>query len=269
MAQGLTYCSNFLRKNDPDRFLLSLIAPREQQPAIAAIFAFNVEVAKTREIVTETTIGLIRLQWWRDALAEIYDQNKVLKHEIVEALAGAIQNYNLPRKDFDHILYAREFDLQGVAPASMEGLVNYADFTHTPLLHQVARCLGARPEDLSLNKAAIAYSLTGLIRAIPHHAAQRRSYLPSDLIAKYNVREQSLFDGKPDPELKAVVAEIAAEASKHLQEARIDLPFFKAMNKLTSLYLMQIHRAEYDPYAMTMRKPVPFKELRVVLSGLF
>ena len=97
----LTYCGNIVRQQDSDRFLLSLFAPAKHRAALWTLYAFNHEIAKTREIVSDTTIGLIRLQWWRDAIKEIYEGSKPRQHEVVTPLADVIKQYDLPRDLFD------------------------------------------------------------------------------------------------------------------------------------------------------------------------
>ena len=60
----LTYCAEQIRRFDNDRFLCTLFAPTAEREALAAVFAFNVEVARIRESVVERLLGEIRLQWW-------------------------------------------------------------------------------------------------------------------------------------------------------------------------------------------------------------
>src|ERR1700759_2884419 len=60
-----------LRQHDRDRSQTALFAPAERRDALFALYAFNYEVARIRESVREPMLGLIRLQWWRDALAGI------------------------------------------------------------------------------------------------------------------------------------------------------------------------------------------------------
>src|ERR1700759_2132900 len=96
-----------IRQADYDRYLSALFAPAPAQPHLMALYAFNHEVAKTAEAVSQPMLGLIRLQWWRDALAELYD-GRSREHEVVQALARAIAAHDLPRGLFDAMIDARE-----------------------------------------------------------------------------------------------------------------------------------------------------------------
>ncbi|MDB5491681.1 MAG: Phytoene/squalene synthetase [Micavibrio sp.] len=174
-------CQRLVRTHDPDRFLISLYFPSEIRPYLWALYAFNYEIAKTREIVTDTTIGLIRLQWWRDAIEGMYERNAVLEHDVVEGMAEAMWRFNLPREFLDHMIYAREFDLEDRSAGSLEGLCNYADFTHTPLLRLSAMVVGENPDHPALQPVAMAYALTGLLRARPFHQAQGWDLIPEGM----------------------------------------------------------------------------------------
>lgn len=194
MITMIPECQRLVRTQDPDRFLLTLFYGTEVREHLWALYAFNHEIAKTREVVTDTHIGLIRLQWWRDALAGLYERNEVLKHDVVEGLAKAIWRYDLPREMFDHLIYAREFDLEDRAAGSLEGLCNYADYTHTPLLRLASIITEEDQDHPALQPVAMAYALTGLLRAVPYHRMQGRSYIPEELkSAQVRARAEDLL----------------------------------------------------------------------------
>ena len=56
------------REGDPDRALSALFAPRDARSDLFALYAFNVELARIAEQVSEPHLGAIKLQWWRDAV---------------------------------------------------------------------------------------------------------------------------------------------------------------------------------------------------------
>lgn len=185
-----SYCAQLVRTQDSDRYLISLYFQPDIRVHLWALYAFNYEIARTREVVSDTTIGLIRLQWWRDVLAQFYEKNEVTRNDIVESLAGVIWRFDLKRELFDHLIYAREFDLEDRAPGSLEGLCNYADFIHTPLLRLGVLVTGGEPEHSALQPVAMAYALTGLIRARPFHHSQGRSLIPEKVEIR-DIRERA------------------------------------------------------------------------------
>ncbi len=263
MTGYLTYCGQFAKDNDPDRLFLSLLTgnPADLWP----LLAFNAEISRTREVVTETTIGLIRLQWWRDAIAGIYEGN-ILQHEVVTDLARIIKAYDLPREEFDNLVYAREFDLEDVLPATLEGLVNYADYTHAPLLRLIGRVAG---EGGDMRSLAIAYTLTGLLRAVPYHARQHRCYLPQDVLADHDMNMALFYDMKPQSGVKGVITTVASAASRYLGASVASGPYTRGMRKMTSLYLKHISSCEFDPLSPGWGRSPAFRELRVAWASRF
>ena len=54
---------------DRDRYLADLFAPEAARPHLFALHAFNARLRGSATASSEPTLGEIRLQWWRDALA--------------------------------------------------------------------------------------------------------------------------------------------------------------------------------------------------------
>lgn len=266
MKNALSFCARMVRDNDPDRFLLSLFAPARAREDLWALFAFNHEIAKTREVVSETQLGLIRLQWWREEIGRIYETGAASEHEVLQPLARAIQNHDLPREDFETLIYAREFDLEGVLPANLEGLLHYVDFTATPLMRMAVKITGGDPEAEPVHGVAVNYALAGILRAVPFHAAQGRCLLPSDLLKKNDIPENAVFARRPPQALKEVVREIWGVMVPGI---RAENRFLRQSQRLAMMYSGQLKRAGFDVYSPKMAIPPAFKELRLALfSGL-
>lgn len=253
----------FLKRHDPDRYFLSMFAPVNHRAALWALGAFNYEIAKTREVVSETQLGLIRLQWWQDALEEIYQGLKPRAHEIVEPLAEVIKSYQLVHEDFKNTIYGREFDLEDMAPASIEGLFQYARITHGPFIQLHSKVL----EDTEdTQRLAVYYALIGVLRSIPYHHAQARYYIPQDLTAKYGLKLSRMHEADEQQKLKLCVANIC-EAIQMPQKPRNR--YFKAMYSLAKSHHLTLQKADYDPFlAENMaHKRKLFTVLRVI-SGI-
>jgi len=256
-----SYCFDYVRKTDADRFLLGLMTPRAHRDALWALFAFNQEIAKTREVVSETTIGLIRLQWWRDAIKEIYEGAQVREHYVVEALSEAIKTYDLPRDLFDNLIYAREFDLEGVAPANKAGLLNYCDFTNTPLNTLVLKVLSQEEDLETITQISKNYALIGIIRSLLNMLSQRRVYISSDILKQYDLNEASLVDFDPREKLPLIVKDILELTDFDVKPTS---RYLKRTHKMTQLYAKQIETLNYDVFNPRMAIPPTFMALRLI-----
>lgn len=77
-------------RTDEDRWISSRYAKLDERRSLVALYAFNIELARVRLVVSETTLGAIRFQWWREALDEIRAGGPVRKHDVVQALAAKV-----------------------------------------------------------------------------------------------------------------------------------------------------------------------------------
>lgn len=217
----LSYCGQQVRRFDYERYLTCLFAPDDRREALFALYAFNGEVARTREMITEPMMGAFRLQWWRDRIEDLYDARRT-GHEVLDPLAQAVARFRLDRTRLDRIINARERDMDDVAPATLEALEAYADATATPLVETALDILGphSTPVRDAARPTAVAWALTGLLRATPHLARQRRTMLPADVMAQAGAITGELYDLRAHVGLAKAVAIVADVARARCREAR-------------------------------------------------
>lgn len=216
------YCLEQVRRFDRERYLCTLFAPTAERDHLWALYAFNVEIARVREIVSEPIIGQMRLQWWRDVIAEIGGGGNVRSHPVAQGLAQAMQARPIQPAHLERLLVAREFDLADTPPADIAAMEDYAAGTSSALLLAALDVLGAgdKVSAEAARHVGIAWALVGLLRAVPFHARQRRLYLPLDLLVQAGIDFDALFEGKSTAALAEVAATIAARAREHLHRAR-------------------------------------------------
>jgi NADH dehydrogenase [ubiquinone] 1 alpha subcomplex assembly factor 6 len=266
-----------LRQHDRDRYLTTLFAPADRRDALIALYLFNFEVAKTREVVREPLLGRIRLQWWREAIDEIYRGGPVRRHEIVQPLAEAIRRGDLTRYHFDRLIEAREADLEDVPPPDLATLERYAQDTSSRLIWLTLECLGVR-DAASVEagrRIGIAWALIGLIRALPVTARMKRNMLPADLSAAARLEERDFFELRRSPALASVARQIAEAAHGHLAAARAlrrEIPRH-ALPALLPATLAQAHlrrlaAAGDDPFSVALAAPDTLASWRLTLAAM-
>lgn len=209
-----------VRQVDFDRYLSSLFAPAALRRELNVVYAFNHEVAKTAETVSQPIAGQIRLQWWRDRIAELY-RGVAVEHPVVEALSGIITMRNLPRELFDELIDAREHDLEEAPFATTDDFEAYADATSGHVMRLAARSLGAGDSlDAPARDLGIAYAIAGLCRAVPYHARRRRLMLPVDRLMASGVSVEEVFAGTASQRLRPLLDDMAQRALSHLNAQR-------------------------------------------------
>lgn len=86
-ARPADYCAKLLRVHDGDRFYGLRYAAQPMRDHLIAIYAWQVELRHIIQQVSAPPLGEIRLQWWRDAFAEIVAGGVVRSHPVVQAMA--------------------------------------------------------------------------------------------------------------------------------------------------------------------------------------
>ncbi len=274
---SLSYCAEQVRQHDPDRFVMALFAPAGRREALFALYAFNLELAKAREVVSEPMMGRIRLQWWRDGLDGIA-AGKPPGHRVAEALAAAVTAYGLPVTEMGRMIDTREADMEDAPHGDMAALLAYADGTTGSLGALAAAVLGGAPDNATadaVRQAGVAHSLTGLLRAVPFHARGKRLYLPQDRVAAAGVGLGDLFELRGSAALNTVVAEVADAADMALSAARSvrgTLPRVLRHALLPAALAAgdraRLRRAGHDPFDVRLRRDPLRRVFRLGFAAL-
>ncbi len=222
MTTDFDHSADIVRRFDKDRYLAALLAPAAHRQGLLALYAFNSEIARIREVVSEPLPGEVRLQWWRDLLAGT-EHGAVASNPIANALLGTIETYGLPRKGLVAMTEARTFDLYNDPMPSLNDLEGYTGETVSGLIHLACHVLNGGEDPgtaTAAGHAGVAYGMTGLLRALPFHASRRQMYLPSDVLERHNVDAETVFQGNMTPELRAALTEMHAHVRHHLGRVR-------------------------------------------------
>lgn len=196
-----------------------MFAPADRREDLLALYAFNLEIARTREQVSERVLGEIRLQWWREAIEGIY-AGTPRRHAVVTALADAAARRGIDRAGLERMIDAREADFEDGPPADLAALEAYAAATSGELAALAADLLGAGEARHAARQVGTAWALAGLLRAVGFHARAKRTYLPGDLLAANGVRLGDLHELRPSAGLSAAGRAVADAAWRLLREAR-------------------------------------------------
>lgn len=261
----LAYCAELARRFDNDRFVCGLFAPPPVRDALNALYAFNIELSRIRDLVREPLLGQIRLQWWTDALDAVY-AGEPPAHPVAQALAPVVRSRGLQRRHFDAIIGARAQDFDSAAPADLDALLAYAEATSGALMALALEVLDSA-DDASApvaRRVAIAWALIGLMRSVPFHARARRLYLPADLNRNAGLNALALFERGPTAGVAAVVETVSDVARENLIAARRErgrlprqaLPAV-LLATLADGYLRRLQAAGHNPFDERVQRRGP------------
>ncbi|HLL28869.1 MAG TPA: phytoene/squalene synthase family protein [Xanthobacteraceae bacterium] len=258
------FSRKLVREHDKDRYLAGLFAPAAVRRHLFALYAFNYEIARIREIAHEPMAGELRLQWWRDALSGSA-RGDVGRHPVAVALLATVERFSLPRAQCLELIDARTFDLYDDPMPDAAQFEIYCDSTAGALFGLAVTLLcGRELQGVAepLQHAGRAYAITGLLRAFALHASRGQIYLPLDLLARHGVKHEDIVSGKGGPGLAAALAEIRALARCHYGEASRRLPSLPREAtpallplELVPLYLDRMEAPDYEPFKTPVEVP--------------
>jgi phytoene synthase len=96
-----------VRRNKPDHWLASrFIADAQARADVIALYAFDHELSRA-VAMKEPLMAEIRLTWWSEAIAEIFEGRAVRRHPVTLALADLVRRRAMRRDTFDVMIEDR------------------------------------------------------------------------------------------------------------------------------------------------------------------
>ena len=167
-----------VRRVDEDRWLASRFAPPDVRARLIALYAVNYEIARIGETVREPSLGEIKLQWWREAIAEIFDGGQARPLPALVALRQAVQQAPFSRGRFDRMIDARQLDFEAKPFNDRADFSEYINDTAGELMRLAIEACGVEvtsgPMQSFVATGAYRWGATGILRAEPVWRARGR-----------------------------------------------------------------------------------------------
>ena len=266
-----------MRQGDRDRYLALLFSPATVRGALAAVAAFNLELARAATEISESMLGLVRLHWWREAVEEIRAGGVTRRHPVVEALADATRGHGLSTDSMLAMISGREEELETDGAPTQAAFDARADATAANLIRLSLQTVGLDPRDTDLATACAevgrAYATVGCARSVLLDARRRKVRLPAEALAQAGVDLDKLFDLRPQPALQACLRALAERAQNELDAVRRKPNPRRAQPltltaKLAALHLERLRRAAYDPFDPQVIAAPPFDVWRLLWTAV-
>lgn len=253
-----TYLSDYTvlltatRKFDSPSFTLQTFIPPSAKDAYLSIRALNIELARIPDLVSNPTVGALRMQFWRDNLTRTF-ANTPPKEPVAILLHNALQSLQerhpgtstaVMKGWLMKVINAREQYMDNRPYTNMEALETYAENTYSTLMYLTLAALPIHSvaTDHVASHIGKATGIAAVLRGLPllafppppnHHsnhaalsggnngARQGHVVLPLDIMAEAGVKEEDIFrQGADAPGLKDAIFIVATRANDHLITAR-------------------------------------------------
>ena len=194
---SLQACADIVAKGDPDRFAAAMASPVAARRVLFPLYAFNVEVTRAPWVASEPMIGEMRLQWWRDVVAEIVAGSDVRKHEVTTPLAEVLDTKVAFR--LDTLVAARRWDLYREPFEDEAHFRDYLENTGGLLMWVAARSLGA--PDIAegpIRRFGASTALVRFLSAVPELEARGRIPLVDGRAEAIAAFAETAYEQLPD-----------------------------------------------------------------------
>jgi phytoene synthase len=266
-ADAAGFCADLVRSHDFARYASTLFVPAAERRALLALYAFNVEIVRVRDQVSQPLPGEIRLQWWTDMLAG-HVHGSAEGNPVAAELLLAIRDFKLPLEPLSRLVEEHQFDLYNDPMPTMAALEGYLTDTCAGLFDLAARIAGMPPAatDHLARHAGLAQGLVQVMAGLPRDASRRQLFVPQQILQDHGSGAEEVFAGKETPGLRAALDQLAGEARLHfsrassllaevLPQARaVFLPLAPAQREL-----VRLSRADRDPF-----QPQPASRLGIL-----
>jgi phytoene synthase len=265
--ESAAFCAELVRSHDFPRYAATLFVPAPQRRALLALYAFNVEISRVREQVSQPLPGEIRLQWWTDMLAGA-GHGGVEGNPVAAELLRAIGSFRLPVEQLSRLIDEHQFDLYNDPMPTMAALEGYINDTACALFSLGAGISGYQSEqtDHLARHAGLAQGIVQVISALPLDASRRQLFVPLQLLESQGSGMEEVFSGKQTPKVRAALNQLIAEAREHLKTAftllaSVPPPVRPVLLPLALIErdLERMSRADSDPFL-----PQPASRLQIL-----
>ncbi|XP_069587787.1 NADH dehydrogenase (ubiquinone) complex I, assembly factor 6 isoform X1 [Ranitomeya imitator] len=274
-AASAAYCAELVRKRDYEGFLCTLLLPGESQSSGFALRAFNIELSQVKDSVSQKNLGLMRMQFWRESIDDIYKEDPP-HHPVALELCKAVQKHKLTKRWLTRVIDEREKNLDDRAYRNLQELETYAENTQSSLLYLTLETLGVRDvhADHAASHIGKAQGIITCLRAVPFHSSKRQVFLPVDICILHGASQEDFIRGSQERNVKDVIFDIASQAHVHLEHARsfqnkVHVTALPAFNVTVPLdgYLKRLRKSDFNIFHPSLQRRDPWLPLSLYIQS--
>ena len=219
--ESAAHAAQALRDSDRDRYCRRS-SSRSERAAVAALYAFNADIASVPERAREPAAGEIRLRWWTEHTGQ--EQAMCCANPVADALISTLEKYGLPDRPFERLLEARRFDLyQDPMPdtADVRGLCRGHGLG--PVSARAMVLNGGRPVEPgdAAGHLGVVHALVGHLRAFGLNAGRGRVFLPWSVYWRPAASRKLTCSPASSEGLAVALTRLAETASEHLDKGGV------------------------------------------------
>ncbi|XP_061574486.1 NADH dehydrogenase (ubiquinone) complex I, assembly factor 6 isoform X2 [Cololabis saira] len=226
---------------------------------------------QVKDSVSQKTIGLMRMQFWKTAIEEIYRDDPP-NQPVASELWRAVRKHSLSKRWLLRIITEREKDLDDRAYRNLQELETYSENTQSSLMYLLLECLGVKNvhADHAASHIGKSQGIVTCLRATPYLSSRRKVYLPMDICMLHGASQEDFIRSSREQIVRDVVYDIASQAHVHLQHARsfshsVPAPATPAFLPTVVLedYLQRVRKVDFDVFHKSLQSRNPLLPIQL------
>lgn len=212
-----------------------------------ALRTLNLELLRLPDIVSNPTIGLMRMKFWQESIDKTFAGQPprepicILLHHALQRMEEVADASSKKSIKFwiTRLMRTREKHMDNRPFTSLATLEDYAENTYSTLTYATLASMGLRSVDVDhlASHVGKACGIVAVLRGVPLLAAPQAPIktpsgnapptreptllLPLDILAEEGVKEEEVFRQGPNaPGLQDAIFKVATRANDHLITAR-------------------------------------------------
>jgi phytoene synthase len=182
------FCAELVRSHDFARYASTLFLPAAARRGLLALYAFNVEISRVHEQVSQPLPGEMRLQWWTDMLAGA-GHGGIEGNPVAAELLQAIQNHRLPVERLSRLIEEHQFDLYNDPMPTMAALEGYINDTSSAVFSLAAGIAGQPSDEIEhlASHAGLTQGIAHVVASLPRDASRRQLFVPLQVLGSHGI----------------------------------------------------------------------------------
>ncbi len=240
------YCQKKAAQSGSSFYYSFRFLPETQREAIIALYAFCREVDDVVDEISDKSIAITKLQWWREEIQRLF--HEIPNHPVTKALKIHLQQFNLAEEHFYEIIDGMAMDLQYDAYPTFKELQLYC--------YRVASVVGLMSveifgyQDRQTLKYAhdlgMAFQLTNILRDVHEDAARGRIYIPQDELQQFEIKPGDLLQQKTTENSIRLFQFQKQRAEEYYKKAFENLPETDRFSQRSGVIMAAIYRATLE-----------------------
>lgn len=240
------YCQDKAAKSGSSFYYSFLFLPPERRRAITALYAFCREVDDVVDEVSDPSVARIKLAWWREEIASLFDGRP--RHPVTQALAPHLSTCNITQLRLQAVIDGMEMDLDQTRYLDYPGLRKYCWHAAGVVGELSASIFGYTDERTLVyaDQLGLAFQLTNIIRDVGDDARRGRIYLPVNELQQFDVKAADILNARYSDRFQALMKFQADRARAAYREAARTLPDADRRAQRPGLIMAAIYHALLD-----------------------